>query len=70
MIMVAHDLMGVINMDCASHTFKFNDIIHSGFIDGDMIYVVSINYLTLCGLGDLVHEIDSMYTEKLSIITN
>lgn len=68
MIRVAQFLMEVINMDCATYTFNFNDLVHSGNYDGDMIYVLSVSYLIACGLGDLVHELDSLYNQELDFI--
>jgi hypothetical protein len=68
MLRVAQNLMEVVNMDYATHTFNFNDLVHSGNYDGNTIYVLSVKYLTLCGLGDLVHELVPMYNQELDFI--
>lgn len=69
MMMVAHELIELVNMDYADYTRNYNRVVHNGYNDGDMIYLLTVTYMILCGIGDLVPEIDGLYNDKLKIIS-
>lgn len=66
-LMVFTDLVNVIGMD-NKFVQVTNDLVYSGYLDGELIYQAIQCLMVQVGLRDLIGEIEYLYNEKLKII--